>query len=325
MTNSVLIVSLDFELFWGMQDVTSLDFYKEHILGGRIAIDRLLSLFEKYDIHATWATVGFLFAKDKNEILQNMPGEKMLPSYMNEKLSSYRCLPQLGNDEQSEPCFYASSIIKHISEKKGMEIGSHTFSHYYCREDGQTIEQFKADLEAAKKIGEENGYYLSSLVLPRNQVLKKYMDIIGELGFTAYRDEENDWIHKKIKIKTLKRMFRLMDVYIPITGQGGYIPAKKNGVWNFPGSRMYKPLFKKLQFLERVKITRIKKQMLHAAKNGLVFHLWWHPHNIGVNTDFHMKQLEEIFAYYQALNKKYNMISMNMKEAADYFEKHGSN
>ena len=57
--------------------------------------------------------------------------------------------------------------------------------------------------------------------------------------------------------------------------------------------------------------------MLHAAKNGLTFHLWWHPHNVGVYTEAHMKQLEEIFSYYDELRKTYGMRSLNMREAAE--------
>ena len=51
-------------------------------------------------------------------------------------------------------------------------------------------------------------------------------------------------------------------------------------------------------------------------QNGLTFHLWWHPHNVGVRTDFHMQQLEEIFSYYEELKEKYGMRSLNMGEAA---------
>ena len=57
-----LIVSLDFELFWGMQDGHTLESYQDHVLGGRKAIPQLLKLFAKYGIHATWATVGLMFA-----------------------------------------------------------------------------------------------------------------------------------------------------------------------------------------------------------------------------------------------------------------------
>ena len=320
MKKPVLIMSLDFELFWGMQDVTELNDYEDHILGGRKAVSRLLSLFEKYGIHVTWATVGMMFAENKNEILKYMPEKELLPTYDNSVVSVYRCLDNIGDDESVEPCFYGSSLIREISQHPGMEIGSHTFSHYYCREKGQTVEQFAADLSSAGKIAAAHGYKLTSLVLPRNQVDDAYIKVLKDAGITAYRDEENDWIHKKISVRPLKRLLRLTDVYVPITGQGGYIPQKTHGVWNFPGSRMYKPFFSKLSFLEDIKIHRIKKQMLHAAQNGLVFHLWFHPHNIGVHTDFHLSQLDEIFRYYQEMNEKYGMVSLNMNEAVMYFE-----
>ena len=113
------------------------------------------------------------------------------------------------------------------------------------------------------------------------------------------------------------RLLRLADAYLPLTGQGGYVPVCEDGIWNLVGSRMYKPIFRPLAFLERVKIWRIKAQMLHAAKNGLTFHLWWHPHNIGVETDAHLKQLEEIFSYYSSLKEKYGMESLNMREVAE--------
>ena len=90
----------------------------------------------------------------------------------------------------------------------------------------------------------------------------------------------------------------------------------EDGIVNLVGSRMYKPYFKPLGFLEGLKLRRIKRQMLHAAKNGLTFHLWWHPHNVGVRTDLHMQQLEEIFSYYEELKEKYGMRSLNMGEAA---------
>ena len=63
--------------------------------------------------------------------------------------------------------------------------------------------------------------------------------------------------------------------------------------------------------------------MHHAAKHGLTFHLWWHPHNIGVMTDRHLHQLEEIFSYYQKMKETYGMESLTMKEMADRLEQEG--
>lgn len=314
-----LIVSLDFELFWGMLDCSTVEEYGDHVLGGRKAIPRLLELFRKYDIHATWATVGFLFARDYEELKNYFPKSASQPAYRDKALTPYPLFETIGRNEEDAPCFYGESLVRLVSEAPGQEIGSHTFSHYYCREQGQTTEQFAADMQAAKKIAEDHGYPMQSVILPRNQCEPEYTEVLRTLGFTAYRDEENDWIHEKISIRPLKRLLRLMDVYFPLTGLGGYIPRYENGIWNLVGSRMYKPILKPLGFLEPVKLMRIKRQMLHAAKNGLVFHLWWHPHNIGVETEEHLRQLDEIFSYYAELRDKYGMESLNMREAAEKY------
>ena len=311
---SILIVSLDFELFWGMQDGWELSEYEANVLGGRKAIPQMLELFEKHGIHATWATVGFLFGKNEEELRRFFPAQ--LPTYDNIALSAYRCFGSIGADEESAPCYYGSSLVEQIAAVPGQEIGSHTFSHYYCREAGQTTDQFRADMESAKAIAEAHGYDLKSVVLPRNQCEPEYTQVLTDLGFTAYRDEENDWIHEKVKFRPLMRLLRLADVYLPLTGQGGYEPKIENGIVNLVGSRMYKPFFKPLACLEGLKVRRIKRQMRHAAKNGLTLHLWWHPHNVGVRTDFHMKQLEDIFSYYEELKETYGMRSLNMSEAA---------
>ena len=95
-----LIVSLDFELFWGMQDCTSLEEYKDHVLGGRKAIPTLLSLFCEHGIHATWATVGFQFANDYGELIKYFPEEEKRPTYKDPSLSTYRCFGNIGKNEK---------------------------------------------------------------------------------------------------------------------------------------------------------------------------------------------------------------------------------
>ena len=312
------MVSLDFELFWGMLDVCPLEAYQDNVLGGKQAIPLLLQLFEKYGIHATWATVGFLFADNYEELAAYLP--RLRPGYSNPNLDGYAWFAKIGTNEQTAPCFYAPGLLEKIAGTPGQEIGSHSFCHYYCREQGQTVQEFEADMRAAKAIAVSKGYDVKSVILPRNQCEPEYTEVLRKAGFTAYRDEENDWIHEKIKFRPLLRILRLLDVYLPLTGQGGYVPSYENGIWNLVGSRMYKPIFQPLAFLEGLKMRRIKKQMLHAAKNGLTFHLWWHPHNIGIRTQEHLNQLEEIFRYYSQLKETYGMQSLNMGEAAAQLE-----
>ena len=312
-----LIVSLDFELFWGMLDQCTLDAYQENVLGGRAAIPRLLELFERHGIHATWAVVGLMFAENVDEARKYFPQDTVQPTYNNINMSPYPLIKSIDNPEIDDTLYFAPDVVEQIAKTDGQEIASHTFSHFYCREEGQTVEQFEADMIAAKTIASDKGYNLKTVVLPRDQCVRKYIDVLPKLGFIAYRDDYNDWIHKKIKFRPLLRILRMIDTYLPLTGYGGYIPKADNGIYRLISSRMFRPYFKPLAFMEKMKIKRIKKQMLHAAKKGLTFHLWWHPHNIGVMTEYHLAMIEDILDYYDFLKAEYGMQSKNMAEVAE--------
>ena len=71
-----LVISLDFELFWGMRDKTTIEEYKQNLLGVREIIPSILNLFKKYTIHATWAVIGFIFYKDRNSLVKDLPAIK---------------------------------------------------------------------------------------------------------------------------------------------------------------------------------------------------------------------------------------------------------
>lgn len=175
-----LIVSLDFELLWGVLDFDDPKAYMPNVLGGREAVPRLLKLFEEYNIHATWATVGFMFAENYDELKKYFPADTLRPAYENTKLYPYDKFKEIGENEEAEPCFYGSSLIKLISEAPGQEIGSHTFSHYYCREKGQNPEQFKADMTAALRLASDKGFTLKSVVLPRNQCTDECVTVLTD-------------------------------------------------------------------------------------------------------------------------------------------------
>jgi len=315
--NGTFMVSLDLELFWGMLEVCSLESYQDHILGGKKAIPQLLQLFEKYGIHATWAAVGFLFAKNYEDLSGYLP--ELRPTYEMAEMDPYEKLSRIGQEEQTAPCFYGSGLLEQIARTPGQEIGSHTFCHYYCRVKGQSTEQFEADLRAARAIAADKGYDVTSVILPRNQSEPEYTEVMSRCGFTAFRDEENDWIHKYFRKRRNQlpyRLLHLLDMYLPLTGRCAYPPRYENGVWYLVGSRIWRPIFRPLEFLEGLKVRRIKKEMLYAAQKGLIYHLWWHPHNMGARTAENLAQLEDIFRYYLELKEKYGMQSFNMSEAA---------
>ena len=75
----------------------------------------------------------------------------------------------VGPDEQSDPEHLAGSLVRLLADTPGQEVGSHTFSHFYCLEQGQHEVDLRADLAAARSIARLYGLELTSLVLPRNQ------------------------------------------------------------------------------------------------------------------------------------------------------------
>ncbi len=48
-----------------------------------------------------------------------------------------------------------------------------------------------------------------------------------------------------------------------------------------------------------------------------MYHLWWHPHNFGVNLDKNIDFLEKILQYYQQLNVQGKMQSLNMGKMSE--------
>ena len=317
-TPSTFTVSLDLELYWGVRDKRSVDDYKKNLLGVRKAIPEMLQLFKKNDIHATWATVGFLFFKNIEELQENLP--ESLPAYLNGNLSPYKQMGQLMDIDRTY--LFAPDLIEQINKTPGQEIGTHTFSHYYCLEAGQSAVDFYNDLNKAKEIAAKKGMELKSLVFPRNQWKAEYLTVLDKLGIQCYRGNEKGWMYRASDDQgqnSLKRAFRLLDAYLNISGHNVYNLAVHAGKkpYNFPSSRFLRPYSKKLSFLDGLKLRRIKNSMTYAAKNNKLFHLWWHPHNFGVHTEKNINFLREIITHYQNLHKQYGMESLNMSELSE--------
>lgn len=316
------VVSLDFELMWGVRDVVTPHTYGEHIRGVHIALPKILEYFQKYDIKGTFATVGFLFFENKSELLDYLP--ESTPQYIDVNLSPYGSYLEknVGDDISKDPYHFGSHLVKLIHECKTQEIGTHTFSHYYCLEPGQHVDNFRHDLEAALTIAKSRGIRISSIVFPRNQVNETYLKVCFEKGIIAYRDNENSWIYRSRSSKELNilvRGVRLLDAYFNITGHHCYSDEYMNqaGMIRIPNSRFLRPYSKKLKRFESLRLRRIKDSMTHAAKNNLTYHLWWHPHNFGINHLENFQFLEQILIHYKFLNQKYGFESITMSSLAE--------
>lgn len=314
-------ISLDFELHWGVLPSFTVEQYKKNLEGTPEAIEKSLELFQEYGIHATWATVGFLFYRNVAELNTQVPTE--LPDYSNPNLNTYLYLKTLQNDYAGS-FHFAPELIEKIHKTPYQEIGTHTFSHYFCLETGQGPEQFKADLDAAINTAKRHGVELKSIVFPRDQFNKSYLGICRERGISNVRGCADHYIYKPRDRRTDKRIdiraIRLLDSYFNLTGHNVVEPSFANGIADIPASRKYRPYTHRLKKLENLKITRIKNEMTTAAQNRKTYHLWWHPHNLGNHVDRNIEQLQSIFQHYQNLKSEYGMQSLNMGEIGNLIE-----
>jgi peptidoglycan/xylan/chitin deacetylase (PgdA/CDA1 family) len=316
MHGGALVISLDFELYWGVRDVLTLDSYRSNLLGVRQAIPALLDAFAQHAVHATWATVGFLFCRNKKEIEQALPSRR--PDYVQHQLSPYD-LSVVGNDEASDPFHYAPSLIEQIARAPGQEIATHTFSHFYCLEKGQTAQDFDADLTSAVSVARPFGVELKSIVFPRNQQNRAYDDVLTRHGIRAYRSCGRWPYTASVGAETwLKRGTRLADAYIPISGDGTVTHTRDatSGLVDLPASAFLRPYSFRLRSVERLKVARIMRAMSRAARRSRVFHLWWHPHNFGTNLRQNMAMLAVVLEHFDTLRRTRGMRTLTMAEAA---------
>ncbi len=163
------------------------------------------------------------------------------------------------------------------------------------------------------------------MVSPRNQWNPDYLPILGEAGIQCFRDCQQSWLYKAVKQQDetrLRRALRLVDAYINLSGHHTFeLPRRiEQEPINIPVSRFLRPCDKQLAALEGLRLRRITKAMDYAASQNEIFHLWWHPHNFGINIDQNLAFLEKVLTHFASLRSKHDFKTMNMSKLADLAE-----
>jgi peptidoglycan/xylan/chitin deacetylase (PgdA/CDA1 family) len=320
MSAGAFVISLDFEQHWGMRDVVTIDRSRAALLGARTAIPQLLALFREFDVRTTWATVGFLFFESRRDMMAALPARR--PSYTAPRLSPYADLAAVGDSESDDPLHLAPSLIRRIADTSGQEIATHTFSHYYCCEPGQTVDEFRADLEAACHVARRTiGRAPESIVFPRNQMTPAHLDVCRDVGLVAYRGNPDHWAYRAgrrhVAQSPLRRAVRLADAYVPLTGMHS---AAADGVGtppvDVPASRYLRPWSRALRALEPLRLRRITAELEDAAGRGGLFHLWWHPHDFGIHLRENLGFLRRVLACFARVRERAGMESLTMSDVA---------
>ena len=314
------VLSLDFELHWGVRDKCSVAAWRERLLGAREAVPALLARFAASGMRATWAVVGFLLTESRREMLERLPARR--PRYRQAQLSPYEAIAEVGENERDDPFHFAPTLVRQIAASPGQEIGTHTFTHYYCLEEGASPEALRADLEAAIAVTRDKlGRAPQSIVFPRNQFDAASLAVCGTLGLTAYRGNPRAWVYEARRDgdeSSVRRALRLLDAYVPLTGSH-VRAAERNGGGpvDVAASCYLRPYAPALGRLETLRVRRIESEMERAARTGALFHLWWHPHDFGRNLAENLAVLDHILGCFRRLRERHGMQSLTMRDVAD--------
>jgi peptidoglycan/xylan/chitin deacetylase (PgdA/CDA1 family) len=315
-----LIISLDFELHWGVRHAfPAHGSYRGNLLGERQVVPRILAMFREYEVAATWATVGFLFARSKDELEALSP--VLRPQYADASLSSYR--EPIGNSEAEDKLHFAPSLIEAIHATPRQEIATHTFSHYFCREPGQNGETFAADLKSALAIAAQHGVRIRSIVFPQNQHNPAYDDVVIDAGICCYRGNARSWMYRASGAAgetPRKRAARLLDAYVNISGPQTYpwedLVNGCGSLCNLPASFHLRPFSPRFRHLQELHYKRLAGSIRRAAGEGEVIHIWWHPHAFGIHQQQNLDFLRRLLEEWALQRETHGMQSMSMAEAA---------
>jgi hypothetical protein len=277
-----VVWSLDFELRWGMHDILGMDrsAYQKNIEGAREAVPRLLDLFARRRVRATWATVGALACASWDEYFRRAPPP---PRYSDPRFAVSMRYADLDPDGLLH---FAPKLVAAIARTEGQDLGTHTFSHLFLGELGVMRADARADHAATVAMFRERFAGVpTSLVFPRNQAA--FLDLYRAGGISAWRDVEPSW-HERLTQHAnhpIMRALRLRNALTPWRTRGGTFADGRT-----PGTlfvRVYLP-----EVAWKLHLAKIAAEA-RRLKPGGVLHFWLHPHNLGADVPLGIARMEQ--------------------------------
>jgi len=313
----IFTISLDFELIWGTLDLYGTEeyFWEACKIERNEVVDRLLELFNEFEIPGTWCTVGHLFLGECESNGNGKHPEIVRPQHDWYKEDWFAYDP-CGNEE-SDPLFYGKSLIEKIqSNPVKQEIGSHSFSHIIFGDKGCSSESARSDVAECVKAAEQFGIKMKSFVFPRDRV--GHLDILKEFGFTAYRGAIPKWYEQGEERGIAKRLAHLWDV-VRAAAPPTVLPEREaNGLLNIPGSMIFFPMHGARRYIPMsLRVKRAHKGLDLAAREKRIFHLWFHPTNMAFEIDRMFDGLRAILQHAANLRERGVLETLSMSEITE--------
>jgi len=314
MIHAKFVISLDFEMFWGVEDTRSIACYGRNVLGEWQAVPQMLARFRAHGINATWATVGAIMCRDYHEWRTRRHTAAQ---------SAMACEPTVDGEDalvrQYPNLFFARPLVERILETDGQELATHTYSHFYCKAKDATPEGLVDDLARAATLAAEMGVRFRSIVFPRNQISPEFLAVLPAAGIGVYRGNAQHWLYRNgdaVPGGLAGRIMRFADAFVPLSGSCCQREQIDGALVNVPASAFLYAWSALAEPLMALRLRRIKQGMTEAARTGALFHLWWHPHNFGVNLGANLAMLEQILLHYRKLADTLGMESQCMGACA---------
>jgi len=310
----LFVLSLDTELAWGTFDERAFPRYRPHLERARGEIRRLLNLLEHYEISATWAFVGHLFL---NQCERQEPGGDPHPDVLTPQYAWYPYhwhAADPGSDRVADPHWYGDDILDAVlAARPYQEIGCHTFSHIIMNDPAVTPAVVRSQLSKCLRLAAERDLQLRSFVFPRNEVA--HLPVLSELGFSSYRGTQTSWYasfpgYLRPACHFVDRLLGLPPPTYP------YPTIDSHGLVNVPASMFFMPpdgIRRLIPGWSRVR--QAIAGLRRAAQRGELFHLWFHPWNLGSSPDM-VLWLEKVFQTVSAMRARGELRVVTMGELA---------
>lgn len=299
----VFTISLDTELAWGTSDKGNVERYEEAYRNTPEVIDQLCDLFDEYEIPATWAIVSHLLEDCDGDHSNRTPPDF---EWVDDWFGELPCAT--GIDEE---LWYAPWLIDRIREcETEQEIGLHGSTHMQLGADGCSRQHAEEEVGAAVETIRTHGVEPKSFVFPRNDI--GHVDVLREYGIEVYRGKDARWYERPSVPDVVKPPLRFADEAARIR-PSVVEPVERDGIVELRGSQVFRPSYDGWQYtLGESSISRAKKGLERVARTGGVFHLWFHPFNLGQNISIDINRLERIIMFARKLSVRGHIEIMPM-------------
>jgi peptidoglycan/xylan/chitin deacetylase (PgdA/CDA1 family) len=278
-SHGVFTLSIDFELLWGtMHEQGPERFRAACALERKEVIDRLLRLFEEFEVSATWCIVGHLFLSQCRAENGHKHPEIVRPTPALLRQDWFAHDPC--DDEHDEHLFLGRRLVEKIRAcRVPQEIGCHTFSHVIFGDASCSRATAQSELAACVRVARAMGIELRSFAFPRDRV--GHLDVLREYGFTGYRGREPHWYEKRKLPEPIRRLASLGGVLLAAEPPLVLPEWQAEGIWNIPGSMIYFPKHGFRRYIPvSLRVRRAIKGLNAAVREQKIFHLWFHPTNL---------------------------------------------